>query len=156
MADIQVKDVELMTVMSMSFTGPYEQTQEKLAELMSWLLRVGHPHSHPPMGLYFDDPSKVAADDLRAEVCLPIEEACEPGEDIERKELPGVTVACARYEGPYNGIPQVYEEVFAWMAENGYTHAEGTPSREVFLTLYGQVDEPEQFVTEVQIPVEKA
>jgi effector-binding domain-containing protein len=156
MPEVQVKQVAPMTVISLSFTGPYEQTQDKLEALTSSLLRAGHPFSQPPMGLYHDDPSKVAADDLHAEVCLPIGEGYEPAEDAVRKELPGVTVAFALHQGPYSDVPHVYQAIFEWMQANGYRHAEGSPTREVFLKLYGEVSEPKDFLTEVQVPVEKA
>ncbi len=91
-------------------------------ELMSWLLRAGHPAAGAPMGLYYDDPSKVADDDLRAEVCVPIEEFCEPTEDVRRKDLPAVKVACAIHQGPYHEIPKLYEQIFEWMGENGYKY----------------------------------
>jgi len=153
MAEVQIKDVKAITVMSLPFTGPYEQTQDKLDELMSWLLRVGHPASGAPLGLYYDDPAKVAADDLRAEVCVPIEEACEPDEEIQRKELPAVRVACAIHQGPYREIPPLYEEIFQWMAENGYQYDTSMPTREVFRKLYGEVTDPAEFITEVQVPL---
>ncbi len=154
MPEVQVKEVPEMTVISLPFTGPYEQTQSKLDHLMGWLLRVGHPYSEPPMGLYHDDPSKVAEDELRGEVCLPIEEECEGEEDIVRKELPPVTVAYAVHEGPYDRLPEVYEDIFAWLRENGYRYVEEMPTREIFHKLYGQTDIPEEYVTEVQVPVE--
>jgi len=153
MADVQIKDVKAMTVMSLPFTGSYEQTQEKLDELMSWLLRIGHPAAGAPMGLYYDDPVKVAADDLRAEVCVPIEEACEPAEDVRRKGLPAVKVASAVHQGPFHEIPRLYEEIFEWMKENGYQYDGTMPTREVFLKLCGEVKDPAEFVTEVQVPL---
>lgn len=155
MTEIQVKEVQPMTVMSLAFTGSYEQTNKKLEQLMSWLLRVGHPYSSDPLALYYDDPAEVPVDDLRAEVCLPVEEACEPADEIERKQLPGVTVAFAMHQGPYGKIPQLYPEIFQWISENGYRPVEGLPTREVFQVMYGQVDDPQDFVTEVQVPVEK-
>lgn len=156
MAEIEAKEVEAMTVMSLAFTGPYEQTQDQVGELMSWLLRAGHPYSSPPLGLYYDDPSKVAADELRAEVCVPIEEECAPADDVQRKELPAVTVACAVHTGPYSEVGQLYEEILNWITENGYRCIEDQPAREVFHQIYGQVESPEEYVTEVQVPVEKA
>lgn len=154
MPEVHVKEVPEMTVMSLPFTGSYDQTQTKLDRLMSWLLRVGHPYSQPPMALYYDDPAQVPEEELRAEVCLPIEEECEGEEDIERKELPAVTVAYTVHKGPYHQIPPLYEEIFEWMEENGYEYVEDMPTREVFLKLYGQVEEPEEYVTEVQVPVQ--
>jgi effector-binding domain-containing protein len=157
MAEIQVKRVEPMTVLSLSFTGAYEQTQDRLEELMAGTLRAGHPHCQPPMALYYDDPAKVPAENLRAEVCLPIGEAYEPADEgISRKELPGATVACTVYQGPYSLIAQVYEQIFEWTKANGYRHAEGVPTREVFLKLFGEAEDPKDFVTEIQVPVEKA
>jgi effector-binding domain-containing protein len=144
-----------MVAMSLPFTGSYDQTMKKLDHLMGWLLRVGHPYSETPRALYYDDPSKVPEDELRAEVCLPIEEECEPRDEFKRIELPAVTVAYATHEGPYSRIPQLYEEIFEWIRENGYRYIEDMPTREVFLKTYGQTDDPEQYVTEVQVPVEK-
>jgi AraC family transcriptional regulator len=155
MAEIQVKEIGPVEVISLPFTGPYEQTQEKLEQLMSWLLRVGHPYSSAPFALYYADPAKVPPDQLRAEVCLAVDEACEPVEDIQRRELPGVTVAWAIHKGPYAEIQHAYEEIFGWIPENGYRYVEGEPTREVFHTMYGQVDDPQEFVTELQVPVEQ-
>ena len=156
MAEIQIKNVPAISVMSLSYTGPYEQTSDRLDDLMAWMLRVGHPYSDFPLGLFYDDPVKVAADALRAEVCLPIQEECEGYEEVERKELPPVTVACMRFTGPYHDLSGVYQEVFAWMGENGYAYDEEAPCREVYVKLLGQVDESSQLVTEVQVPVVSA
>lgn len=155
MPEVDVKEVPAMEVMSLPFTGSYDQTQDKLDHLFSWLLRVGHPHSSPPLGLYYDEPGKVPEEEQRAEVCMPIEEACEPEAEFERKELPEVTVAYAVHEGPYSGIPEVYEEIFDWIDDNGYEYIEDMPTREVFLTMYGHSDDPQEYVTEVQVPVQK-
>ncbi len=155
MPEIKVKDVPAMEVMSLPFTGAYEQTQKKLDRLLSWQLRVGHPHSSEPLGLYYDEPGTVPEEEQRAEVCLPIEEECEPEEDIERKELPAVTVACTVHKGPYSDIPRVYEEIFDWIRENGYEYIEDMPTREVFQVMYGHTSEPEEYVTEIQVPVRK-
>jgi effector-binding domain-containing protein len=153
MAEVQVKDVKAMTVVSLPFTGSYEQTQEKLDELMSWLLRAGHPAAGAPMGLYYDDPAKVAPDDLRAEVCVPIEESCEPTEDVRRKELPAVRVASAMHQGPYHEVPSLYEQIFEWMRENGLQYDGTMPTREVFRKLHGEVKDAAEYITEVQVPL---
>lgn len=153
MSEVEVKELDAVEVMSLPFTGPYEQTQDYLDQLMSWLLRVGHPYSARPIGLYYHDPAKTNAEELRAEVCLPIQEACDGFEDVTRKTLPAVTVASVSHTGPYAGLHEVYSEVFDWMAQNGYRPVEGEPTREVFHRMRGQVDDPVEFVTEVQVPV---
>jgi len=156
MIEVKTKEVEPITVMSLSFQGSYAQTEDKLDELIAWVMREGHPYCGFPMGIYYDDPAKVKEEDLRAEVCVPVAEEFEGREEIERKELPGTEVAYAIHQGPYEGIVDVYEAIFKWMEENGYRFRTELGTREVFHKIYGQVDSDEELVTEVQVPIEKA
>jgi DNA gyrase inhibitor GyrI len=157
LADIQPKNIEPMTVVSLSFKGSYSQTREKLESLMSWLLRAGHPYSAPPMGLHYDDPAKVAEDDLRGEVCLAVEEHCEPNEEVELKELPGQEVASLVAE-PDADPASLYPQMWDWMSENGYSYVEGLPTRILYHFAVADSDnESADLVSiEVQVPIEKA
>ncbi len=154
--EIQTKQVEPATVMSKSFKGPYDQTEDVLDELMGWIMRVGHPFCAPPRAVYYDDPEQVPEDELRAEVCLPVAEDVRGDDDVEYKELPETEVAYKLHEGSYDGIPAVYEELFEWIEENGYSFKEELGTREIFHKLYGEAETEDQLVTEVQVPVEKA
>jgi len=155
MPEVELKSIEPQTVMSLSFTGPYEQTGDRLDELMAWLLRAGHPYSAPPFCIYYDDPEQVPEDELRAEVCLPIEEQCDGDHTVTRKTVPGGEFACLVHTGPYEGIREVYRHLFDWMQQNGYRHLVELGTREVFHKILGQVDSVEELVTEVQVPVQK-
>jgi len=154
--EIELKTVPAQSVMSLSFTGPYDQTGDKLDELIAWLLRAGHPYSAPPFCIYYDDPEKVEPENLRAEVCAPIEEHCAGDRTVLRKRVQGGEFACATHQGPYATIKPVYEQIFAWIQQNGYRYVEQMGTREVFHKIIGQVDTADELVTEVQVPVEKA
>lgn len=156
MAEVQKKTVEPMTVLSLSFTGSYRQTSDKLDEIIGWVLRAGHPYAGAPMGIYYDDPHTVAESDLRGEVAVPIEEQCEVGEEIVRKQMPGAEVASAVHTGPYDRAHEVYKEIFDWIAANGYRPVQETGTREIFLTTMGEVDTPDKLVTEIQVPIAPA
>jgi effector-binding domain-containing protein len=156
MAEIEKKTVNPMTVLSLAFTGSYRQTSDKLDELIGWVLRAGHPYAGPPMGIYFDDPKTVAESDLRAEALVPIEEECEIGEGIVRKQIPGAMVASAVHTGPYDKAHELYQEIFAWIAANGYRYVAEAGTREIFHTMMGEVDTPDSLVTEIQVPIEPA
>ena len=156
MIEVKTKEVGPITVMSLSFHGPYAQTEEKLDELVAWVMREGHPYGGPPMGIYYDDPAKTNEDELRADVCVPVAEGFEGREEVERKELPGTEVAYAMHQGPYEGNVDVYEAVFKWVEENGYRFRDELGIREVFHKIYGQVDSEEELLTEMQVPIEKA
>jgi len=156
MAEVQKKTVKPMTVLSLAFTGSYRQTSDKLDELIGWVLRAGHPYAGPPMGIYYDDPQTVAESDLHAEAAVPIEEECEIGEGIVRKEVPRAEVASTVHGGPYDEIHQVYKEIFAWIAANGYRYVREAGTREIFHKMMGEVDTPDKLVTEIQVPIEPA
>jgi effector-binding domain-containing protein len=153
MPEVEVKTIDPKTVMSLSFEGSYAQTTDRLDELMAWMLRVGHPYSDRPFAIYYDDPVEVAEEDLRAEVCLPVEEACEPAEDIERKTVPGGEFVCMMHDGPYSGLDAVYGELFDWLEENDYSFIEDMGTREVFHRISGEVETSDELLTEVQIPI---
>ena len=154
MSEVDVKTLEPMDVMSKSFTGSYNQTMDRLDELMSWLLRVGHPYSSAPRAVFYDDPDEVPEDELRAKVCLPIKEDSRTGFEIDRDVLEGGDFACLLYEGPYDGIAGTYSEIYQWMEENGYHQKEDMGVREVYRKIIGQVESTEELVTEVQVPIQ--
>jgi DNA gyrase inhibitor GyrI len=157
LADIQVKNIDPMNVVSLSFTGSYGQTEERLEELMSWLLRAGHPYSAPPMALYHDDPAKVAEDELRGEVCLAVEERCETTDEVEMKEVAGQQVAALEAE-PDADPASLYPQMWDWLSENGYSYVEGAPTRVLYHFAVADSDSESAELTsiEVQVPVEKA
>lgn len=57
-------------------------------------------------------------------------------------------------QGPYERIGEAYNAVMTWLEPNGY-HIAG-PVREVYLRGPGDTENPEEYVTEIQVPVEKA
>jgi AraC family transcriptional regulator len=153
MAEVETKIVEAQTVASLSFTGPYDQTEDMMDELMGWLMRAGHPYSAPPFAIYYDDPDEVPDEELRAEVCLPLEERVRGDEEVDIKDAPSALMACATHEGPYEDIPDTYEKIFAWIEDNGRTFQEEMGTREVFLKQHGEVETEEELLTEVQVPI---
>jgi len=155
MCEVKVKTVAPLTVMSLSFQGSYAQTEDKLDELIGWVMRAGHPYCGPPMGIYYDDAAKVEEQNLRAEVCVPVAEEFDGDEQVVRKELPGCEVAYMLHQGSYEGTVDAYAKIFEWMKENGYRFREELGTREVLHRIYGQVEKEEDLSIEIQVPVEK-
>jgi len=62
-------------------------------------------------------------------------------------------MACVIHHGSYDSIGQAYNAVMAWIDQNGYRITDH--DREVYLQGPGQ-GEPASWVTEIQLPVEKA
>jgi effector-binding domain-containing protein len=67
--------------------------------------------------------------------------------------VPAARVAVTVHKGPYHGLIAAYGALMRWIEDNGYKIA--GPERELYYEGYFSTDDPEKFVTEIQIPVEK-
>jgi effector-binding domain-containing protein len=65
-------------------------------------------------------------------------------------ELPAGEVACTTHIGPYEGLPQAYEAIEAWMKQHG-REAAGSTIWEEYLT--GPETPPEQTRTDIYGPL---
>ena len=88
------------------------------------------------------------------EAAIPIEGVLPAGIPVQARELPGGDMACAVYQGPYEGISEAYHAIMAWLEPNGYRIAGQV--RENYLRGSGDTNDPSQYVTEIQVPVVKA
>ena len=117
----------------------------------------------PPFTLYHD--GEYREHDIDAEVAVPLKFPI-PGSDIVRVvELPGLAnAACVVHAGHYGTLYQAYNALLGWIESNSYRMA--GPIREVYLRYGAQglgFDLPptylaqgaQQYVTELQLPVEK-
>ena len=62
--------------------------------------------------------------------------------------------ACTIYKGPYEGITEAFSALITWIEGNGYKIT--GPDREHYLVSPGDTQDPAEYVTEIQFPVEKA
>ena len=70
-------------------------------------------------------------------------------------ELPEATMATTIHNGSYQRLPEAYDSLLKWVAENGYQVA--GPIRELYLKISMPVrQDDESYVTEIQVPVAKA
>jgi DNA-binding transcriptional MerR regulator/predicted transcriptional regulator YdeE len=93
------------------------------------------------------DVDAEAAGVLRA----PIPEA----NGVKVRELPGGQMASVVHNGAYSRLQNAYNAAHAWIEANGYRIA--GPSRELYHYVTSPVrQDDESYVTEIQIPVEKA
>ena len=96
----------------------------------------------PPMSLYYCpefDPEHVDV-----EVLFPVTARGE-------RMLPAAKVAAVTHVGPYEALSQTYAAIFAWVNQQGHTPA--GPPREVYLVGPDSSKSPEEYVTEIQIPI---
>ena len=134
--------------------GSYTQVGSLLGELVAEAQRQGLAVDGPPFALYYDDPGRVAVDELRLRACLPLAGAAQLQAPLAYDVLPSTTVVYAFVSGPYPEVPRAYPALYRYMAELGWR--ENGPVRESYLVNPGEVTDFSELVTEVQIPAASA
>ena len=96
---------------------------------------------------------EYAASKIDIEYCEQVEEMGKESDIIKFKHLPAVPKAlCMKHVGPYERFYESYTEAFKYMEEQGYKMA-GHP-RTCYIDGAWNQDDPEKWVSIIQIPVE--
>lgn len=153
--EVQVKTAPATSVMCIEHRGPYTELESVLDELITWVMREGHPYSAPPFAILYDDPQYVPEADLRSDVCVPMEEEVGGKDRVIRRELPALTVVSSVHKGPYHDVHKAYEVIFDYLKQNNHEYQVAYGCREVYINSPVDVSD-EELLTEVQVPIGKA
>lgn len=94
-------------------------------------------------------------EEIDAEICEAVLRPCEDSAMVRYKTLPAVTEAlCVLHRGPYSAIRGAYAFAYRWIDENPYRPA-GLP-RESYIDGIWNKEDPREWLTELQIPLESA
>ncbi len=100
--------------------------------------------------IYYDMEYKET--DIDVEICQAITGMAEDTEKVKFKKFPGYEKsACAIHKGPYTTIGQAYGVVFKWIKDNGYKVI--APPREAYYDGVWNKDDPNEWLTKVQVPI---
>ncbi|PKM83227.1 MAG: MerR family transcriptional regulator [Firmicutes bacterium HGW-Firmicutes-14] len=92
--------------------------------------------------------------DIDVEICQAVVEAGKDSDSVKFKKIDGVeTAACVLHKGPYSTIGRAYGAAMKWIEDNNYEIA--GPPRESYLDGIWNKEDPEEWLTEVQIPVKR-
>ncbi len=119
----------------------YLQVQSALAEA-----------SFPSLAVYYD--AEFNEERVDVEAAVPVSRRLPPDERWRMHELPGVEhMACAIHQGGYEGLGEAYSALLTWAEVSGYRVV--GPNRELYLQPPQPERQPGDYITEVQLPVEK-
>jgi DNA-binding transcriptional MerR regulator len=157
--EVTLKEQPAMLVMSAAGSAPRTHPHDPWA-LEAALRRVGataalqiarqgeEPDRHGVI-LYHSDFS--VDDEIRFEVCIPVPRPLPGCPGVECKELPAARAASLTFTGPYDIIWNAHAELAAWVTDHGY--AQAGPLRETGIVEESDTDDPQEWVTELSIPV---
>ena len=152
-ARLPVRIVELpeATHLSRAHVGSYEESGENFGAFMEFIGAHGIIPQGDLMGVLLDDPSRTPHGQCRYEVRIPVLPGTQVPAPYEVKTVPPATTAAVVLLGDYPEIAKRYGEIYEWIDANGWEPA--GPIMEIYLVHPGSGVPPDQYETEVHIPV---
>jgi len=147
--EILIKNTEQMTIVYLEHTGSYEQMEPLFGQLGGYAAQKGITGNL--VGIFYDDPSVIRAESLRSEIGFVIPDGFMPDSGYGIQTIPARKVVYAILKGPYDKIAGEYDYIKEWIAKKGYK-MNGAVT-EIYLEGGPNIP-PEQYVTEVQFPIE--
>ncbi len=119
-------------------------------EVFKYVDQHGSPYAGPGFDLIYDWPET----NIPVEAVVPISKTIPNGDRVQITTIPAVeNMACAIHRGSFEGLGQAFDALGKWIEENDYRICGA--QREVYLECERSGD-PAKYVTEIQMPVEKA
>jgi effector-binding domain-containing protein len=152
--EVALKNIPAQRVASVRDVIPtYSDIGQLFGELFAYLGQHRISPAGPPIGIYHDE--EFREQDVDVEVAVPVAGSVPEGERVKGQELPAVEeMACIVHQGSYETVGGTYGQLMAWIEANGYRMV--GPVREVYVRGPESGGDPSTYVTEIQLPVEKA
>lgn len=99
--------------------------------------------------LYHD--TEYRETDIDIEICEAVVDAKEDADGVVYKEIEGAEVAALMHRGPYDRLSDSYAHLYKWLEENGYEQS--GLNRESYIDGIWNKDDPDEWLTELQVPV---
>lgn len=152
--EITLKSLPEVIVASMRTTVPnYTAFFEIVPKMGEYMSSVGAICREPEYCFTIFHNDEYREEDIDVEICEAVTEAKPDSETVTFKTIPGVaTAACIQHRGSYNTLGESYNALFSWIERNG--HAPSGHPRESYIDGVWNKDDPADWLTEVQVPVE--
>jgi len=161
--DITIKQVEPILAATVRKTFNKEKFDSELdimwADLNQYIKKKGGKRTIPCMMIYHKgwvDLSswiETGIQPLDVEVVEPIIKTFAGSSSVNVYTIPAVKVACIIHKGSFSTINSANEALFKWIKKNNY--AAGGAMREIYHKGEWATDNPDEYITELQIPLRK-
>ncbi len=157
-ADVQVRNLDEMTVAYVRHVGPYQQNEELFGSLIEKLCKWAGPRDllrfpeTQMMAVYHDNPEITEDDKLRLSMCITVPKDTEVDGEVGKMTIPGGKYAMAKFELSSDQYADAWKAVYSgWLPESGYQPADGVTFE---LYLNDPKEHPEgKCIVEICIPV---
>lgn len=151
--DVIIKEVESLKIASIREIISYYDKQGPLWEELVEYLNQNNVKMLQPCILNYHD-SGYKESDVDVEVAIHVASTAPSNGRVIFRDLEGYKeMVCAIHKGSYESIGTTYHVIMKWIEENGYKIIGN--NRALFLEGGWSVKNPEEYITEIQIPVTK-
>lgn len=153
--EIHVKQLAPQTVVTARMHATAEELGRAMQKTLTSIGRAVHPSGAArgvPFAIYHNEPFQPEDVDVEMGVPIATSAVIDTGFGIERGELPGGAVAYAVHTGSYASIGETYAALFDWIEKHG--HRRLGPAREIYLVGPGQGAAPDEYRTEIDVPID--
>lgn len=130
---------------------PAGEAGSAVVDAFSAVGRYLHDHGGRPAGETYARFLTIGSERVHVEVGFTVAELLAPEGDVLPAELPAGEAVVTLHQGAYERLPEATAALEAWMREHGREPA--GPAWEVYLNGPPDVTDPEQFETEVYMPL---
>lgn len=158
MEKVVIKELPKILVASLREVIPNYKYLHKLTPEMGQIMgKQGAVCAEPfyCFNIYHDKEYKVS--DIDVEICEAVKEVPK-NVDVDKrviyKEMDKISAAaCIMHRGPYEKLGESYGRIFKWLEENEYEVSD--LMRESFIDGCWNKENPEDWLTEIQVPIKK-
>jgi AraC family transcriptional regulator len=151
--DISIRDMPTIHALVMRRRITRDEIATALAECLPAVFGYAQRHGLAIAGPPFARYPEVGMGSLVIEggVSLAAPPPSTPGDGIETLTIPACRAAVAVHRGPYDGLPDSYQQIEKWLRDEGLSAA--GPPWETYLTDPGERPDPATWETEIVQPV---
>lgn len=121
MFTVTIKTLPNLEVVCVPHRGPYLTINRAFDQLFGWLGARNLINAETRMlGIYYDDPAQVNAEELRSRACATLSQTITLEPPLESLTIHGGEYAILTYQGPYAGLQSAYDWLFGtWLLQSG-------------------------------------
>lgn len=116
----ELNEQEAQPVLSIRTRTAIENLPKVIGEAYGKIMRYVAELGEQPAGVPYTAYYNLDMQDLDVEMGFPVARALPGQGEINAGAIPAGGYATCMYQGPYSKMEEPYNEIFKWMAENGY------------------------------------
>lgn len=152
-SDIIIKSLPEVIVASMrTVVDSYDTYFDIVPKMGEYMREVGAVCRDPEYCFTIYHDGEYKENDMDVEICEAVIKKCKENDKVKFKPINYVPeAACILHKGPYSTLEKSYNEIFSWIYESDYEVVDNP--RESYIDGIWNKDSPEDWLTEIQIPI---